>query len=78
LTPSVAALLDPVDRRIDVGKGAACCGQQPSIDLDACAARLHVFGGGAELAELADSEVSLTLENAFRGSDELRGERARR
>jgi hypothetical protein len=35
LTLSVAALLDPADRRIDVGKGAACRCQQPSTDLDA-------------------------------------------
>jgi hypothetical protein len=44
------------------------------MDLVACGVRRHVWGGGVELAELVESEVSLPLEKTLRSSNERWGE----
>jgi hypothetical protein len=78
VTASVATLLDQAKCLVDVGQGAAGGCQQPSMNLVAYGVRQRGWGCGVELAELIESEVSLSHEKALRGSDELRRERARR
>jgi hypothetical protein len=71
---AVATLLDPAKRAVDVGQSRACGCEEPDMDLIACGIGVRLCWGGVELVKLADAERSLTLEETFRCTDELRGQ----
>jgi len=77
VTPSVAALLYPAKRLLDIGEGCTGGCPRPVSDLVPDGAGRCVRDGD-QVAELIDSEVSLSLEETLRSSDELGREHARR